>query len=100
MSVKLFADDTFPSRLTYSVNKQPVDITGYAFRLAIGYPGEDVLYKDAVILNQTTNKGQFEFRWVSGDLVAGLWPCQIRTTFPDATVKTDDLDALNIVPRI
>lgn len=97
-NVTLFAGDTFPSRLTYKVAGVAVDITGYAFTLTIGYSAP--LVKQAIILDQATNVGQFEFRWASGDLRPGKHACQIVTTYPDGTVKTDQLPALDIQRRL
>lgn len=99
MSVLLFAGDTFPTRLTYKVKKQPVPITGYSFTLKIAYPTAP-LAKTAVILDQATNLGQFEFRWLATDLVEGNYPAEILTTYPDGTEKTDRLENLRIAPRI
>lgn len=98
MAVELVAGDTLPSRLTYKIKGQPIDITGYTFIIKIGY--STPLVKQAVILDQTSNLGEFEFQWAAGDLRAGNWSFEILTRYPDLTEKTDRMSGMKIHPRI
>jgi len=90
--------DTAPSILTYRVAGVPVDITGYVFTIKIGY--STPLVKVAVVLDQVADKGKFKFAWAVNDLVAGEWPFEILTTFPDGTEKTSPQMQMNIGTRI
>src|SRR3970040_2425293 len=62
-----------------------VDITGWAFKLHIGYPTP--LVKDATIV-VTGPDGRAEVALSSGDLVAGRYPAEIQTTKPGGTILT------------
>lgn len=95
---RLFEGDTAPSILTYAVAGTPVDLAGYQFTLVIGY--NTPLAKVGTNLDQVTDKGKFKITWVAGDLKAGTWKCQIRTQFPDGTVKTSDAEDLVIARRL
>lgn len=93
----LTAGDTRPTRLTYKVAGQPVDITDYAFTLKIGYKPE-ILAKAAVVADGP--KGILEFPWASGDLVAGTWTAEILVVDAAGKEKTHKIPGLKIEPRM
>ena len=96
VGVLLVAGDTFPSKLTYKNAGVPVDITGYAFVLKVGYAIP--LVKNAVITNAA--KGEFEIRWAAGDLATGTWPAEMLIRYPDLTEQTQKLGGITIRARI
>lgn len=96
--VQLTEKDTAPSILTYRVAGVAVDITNYAFKIKIGYA--EPLVKAAVLLDQVTDKGRFQFEWTADDLKEGEWPFEILTTFPGGTEKTSPQMQMNIAKRI
>jgi hypothetical protein len=91
--------DTRPTRLTYKVSGQPVNIDGYSFLLKIGYteaPG--ILAKPAVIADAAN--GIIEFQWISTDLKAGTWKAEMLVTDAAGKEKTHKIAGLQIDPRM
>jgi len=92
----LTAGDTRPTRLTYKVSGQPVDITGYVFTLKIGYAA--LFTKIAVIADGPA--GILEFQWGPGDLVEGNWQAEILVSDAGGKEKTHRIAGLKVEPRL
>ena len=97
----LYDGDTAPLELTFKQAGVPVDVTGYGFKLKIGYATGTVTKNAAIVTPQASNLGKFRFPFAAGDLKAGNWPAQFVITYPDTTEKTQPIvDGLTINKRL
>lgn len=101
----LIAGDTRPTRLVYEVDGAAVDITGYQFKLRIGYP-DGTLEKAGSIVDAAT--GKFEIPWsaAQGETPAdlrgdGTYSAEMVVTDPAGKEKTHKIPGgIRIEPRL
>ncbi len=98
MKLTLIEKDTKPLRGEYRADGAMVDLSGYAVSIKLGYAVP--LVKAATILNQVTNKGEYEFPWLATDLVLGTVSAQVMITNPSGQVEHTDAFDAEIGPRI
>lgn len=68
VDLKIYQGDDKTFKFRYSVEGEPVDITDYVINLECQAPE---LSKQATILDQTTNKGEYQFSYVPEDTQGG-----------------------------
>ena len=92
----LVEKDTEPTILQYAVEGVPVDITGYAFTLHIGY--SQPLSKAAQIHDAA--KGLIRIPWDPTDLKPGDYDGEIVVTAPGNTERTLKTEKIRILKRL
>jgi hypothetical protein len=93
----LVEKDTEPLVLQYKVDGVPVNITGFAFNLNIGYTTAP-LVKAGVIHDAAL--GLIHFDWISTDLQDGDWDAEILVTNAAGREKTLKIQKLRIMKRL
>lgn len=96
-AIALTAGDTQPTRLTYTdKNRKPIDVTGYAFALTIGY--STPLTRAAVIVDAVN--GVIEIPWLTTDLQQGTYQVEMVVTDAAGKTKTHPLGEMVIGKRL
>lgn len=62
---------TIHATITDSVTKEPIDLTGKTVQVRYSLNGGATVERSMTVLNQATNKGEAEYRFLTNDLMVG-----------------------------